>query len=316
MSISPGASHGQYGYSHPPSESSVSPEGHDKAGTQPHTQPESFPSLNTPFASSLAPLQSAPLTPWSYQPTYAYAQPAHYIAHDRPEGMVLPPDNQQWLAPVPADQSGDHWAMSQRPMSEGMPPPPPNSAAVPIDTPLWPAYPSEFGGYAPSPTSQPYTSHGYEHDIPRPGPMRGWSFSGSSSRRRSNTLTYSSGTSASPGTPHSSTVGAYPYPSPGIVRRPTMQFSPLGSTTAPTSSRRVYHPSPSAASPSFQLDQLHYTDDYSVPRVSHPRQAGHDTQREETMTLAEPKPPRFKPTKEQLEILIGSYNKNKWVLPA
>ncbi|ORY25058.1 hypothetical protein BCR39DRAFT_561240 [Naematelia encephala] len=132
----------------------------------------------------------------------------------------------------------------------------------------------------------------------RPSPVRHYSASTLPLRRRSSTLmTLGSATSQSPATPQWSD-SQQQFPSPhidtgsGLNRHTSMPiFHHLARRYHPTP-RNMGMPSPFIESPHSPLD----------PQTS-PKQA--------YGLGAEAKPPRFKPTKEQLEILIASYKENK-----
>ncbi|WVQ80964.1 hypothetical protein IAT38_003071 [Cryptococcus sp. DSM 104549] len=178
----------------------------------------------------------------------------------------------------------------------------------------------------------------------RPGPLRGNSASSSlptTGRRRSNTLmTLTSNSSASPATPTSG-FNTYPYPSPRaaqtggyphsfgpssgaaihpprtLIRQPS---APLMSThmadPSGTTAKRVFHPSPASSSIGVELSHLPL--DRTEGMYSHRLGIGMGAGAgvgvgagARTTQPAEVKPPRFKPTKEQLEILIRAYDENK-----
>ncbi|TYJ51296.1 hypothetical protein B9479_008139 [Cryptococcus floricola] len=176
-----------------------------------------------------------------------------------------------------------------------------------------------------TPTSLPTTS--------RPGPVRGYS-AGSlptlGNRRRASTIMSLS--SASPVTPAHS---YYPYPSPHIFTQPSphqhlgqvqIQGQQHGSGQQPENPRigrlfrqpsapafgeakRIFHPSPG---PAQGGDGLHYYSGASSGASSISMGMGMGFGIGGAMGIGmEPKPPRFKPTKEQLDILIKSYEENK-----
>ncbi|RXK37338.1 hypothetical protein M231_05404 [Tremella mesenterica] len=146
-----------------------------------------------------------------------------------------------------------------------------------------------------------------QHYFSRPGLNRHFSASLPTRQRSSTIMSVSSLTPETPKTAHMP-LSSYPYPSPrnstsstssGLFRRQSM-----GNPQTPNSmgmgmgmgmgmsmgGKRVFHPSP-AMSPMMGGDML------DLPM--------------EGETAQEKKPPRFKPTKEQLDILIGAYEQNK-----
>lgn len=143
--------------------------------------------------------------------------------------------------------------------------------------------------YAQTPTTGSFLS-------PRPkGPLRGYSTGYLPARR---TPTMMSGTTLSPATPNTSFSSYYnPYPSPSLIRRPS---APLMSGT-----KRVFHPSPATStSPAIGVDLTHLPmdpPDYPQTRILAP-------------PAVDTKVPRFRPAKEQLEILITAYDENKSIL--
>ncbi|ODN76315.1 hypothetical protein L202_06242 [Cryptococcus amylolentus CBS 6039] len=170
-----------------------------------------------------------------------------------------------------------------------------------------------------SPTSLPTTS--------RPRPVRGYS-AGSlptlGNRRRASTIMSLS--SASPVTPAHS---YYPYPSPHIFTQPSphqhlaqvqIQGQPenprigrlFRQPSAPAfggETKRIFHPSPG---PAQGGDGLHYYSGTSSGASSISMGMGMGFGIGGAMGIGmEPKPPRFRPTKEQLDILIKSYEENK-----
>ncbi|ODN79053.1 hypothetical protein L198_07932 [Cryptococcus wingfieldii CBS 7118] len=177
-----------------------------------------------------------------------------------------------------------------------------------------------------SPASLPTTS--------RPGSVRGYS-AGSlptlGNRRRASTIMSLS--SASPVTPAHS---YYPYPSPHIFTQPSPhqhlgqvqiqgQGQHVGSQqpenprigrlfrqpSAPAfgETKRIFHPSPG---PAQGGDGLHYYSGASSGASSISMGMGMGFGIGGAMGIGmEPKPPRFKPTKEQLDILIKSYEEDK-----
>ncbi|WWC85871.1 uncharacterized protein L201_000738 [Kwoniella dendrophila CBS 6074] len=183
---------------------------------------------------------------------------------------------------------------------------------------------------APSPIGPQLTRPG--------GPIRTFSASAAipqTSKKRSNTLislASSSSTASSPSSfPYPSPrfpnllmntqpiihPGNPVHPSPGQNRLNRQPSVPIMSGGDPT--KRVFHPSPATAiSPAIGLGLSHMPLDndlfgnhrmgISMGYNSMPMGMGMGMRSAPPM---EPKPPRFKPTKEQLDILIKSYEENK-----
>ena len=207
------------------------------------------------------------------------------------------------------------------------PPPSANPFALALNTPLGPAEDETtltpmFGDFMQTHTQSPLRldppahapSSGYTSaTFPRPQVTRHVSASAvSPGRRRSSTLV--SAASLSPETPQSAFLPFSsrqpPYPSPrsslssagsGMYRRTSVSAAMGGAVGAGPSQvqKRVFHPSPG-------MDERRYE-----VRTVQPLGEGEGVGSGKGQ--AEKKPPRFKPTKEQLEILIGTYEVNKCV---
>ena len=192
-------------------------------------------------------------------------------------------------------------------------------------TPLF----ANFGTDSPTSNTSPYS-----------GPLRGWSNTAPSARRRSGVLLNTSGlpsaSGLSPATPHSSHsayTAYFPYPTPrsSSSSRPSYSVPPgiplrRRATTGPVNALQMtprmpvpkrIHPSPISASPlhrlGAQMDVRHVSDQF-YGGMGVEISAGYRGPRMGQPPLVEAKPARFKPTKEQLAILIASYNENKWVV--
>lgn len=126
------------------------------------------------------------------------------------------------------------------------------------------------------------------------GPLRGYSASYLPNRQPSS-LTSSSQSPATPYTAFSPYIN--PYPSPSLNRQPSASLASHGP-------KRVFHPSPaSSTSPALGVDLTHLPVFPDFPGA-----------RQSLAPSAEPKVPRFRPTKEQLDILITAYEENKYAL--
>ncbi|WWD08909.1 hypothetical protein V865_007023 [Kwoniella europaea PYCC6329] len=196
------------------------------------------------------------------------------------------------------------------------------------------------GSAAPSPINAQLNRPG--------GPIRTFSASAAipqMNRKRSNTLMTLA--SSTPSSSSSATLNSYPYPSPrfpnsSINTHPHPHVHP-SSLSQPTRlsrqpsvpimtgepMKRVFHPSPATAiSPAIGVDLTHLpmdNDSYGAHRMGMDMNMGMPMGYN-SMPISmgmgmgmgmrstppmEAKPPRFKPTKEQLEILIKSYEENK-----
>ncbi|WVQ93603.1 hypothetical protein IAU59_000678 [Kwoniella sp. CBS 9459] len=230
-----------------------------------------------------------------------------------------------------------------------MPPPPPNTASASMTSPLAMghtsmSYSGPFTGLSPmfagfttaSPTiegtfasaSASAPNAGPSSNNPqlmRPGgPIRTYSASATipTGRKRSTTMmpVNNNATTASPA---SSTFSSYPYPSPRAanpfmnpqtatinqIQPPTLVRQPSAPVIA--ESKRVFHPSPATSiSPAIGVDLTHLPmkSDTYAQRMG--LGMGMNMGVRSTPPM-ESKPPRFKPTKEQLEILVKSYEENK-----
>ncbi|WWC66777.1 uncharacterized protein I206_100682 [Kwoniella pini CBS 10737] len=170
------------------------------------------------------------------------------------------------------------------------------------------------------------------------GPIRTFSASAAipqTNRKRSNTLmTLASSSPSSSSGPHS-----YPYPSPrfptslmnhhvhpGILPQSASRLNRQPSAPIMTAEpKRVFHPSPATAiSPAIGADmgQMSPEDGYNgrlgttmmglgMPMGYNSMPMGMMGMGMRSTPSMEAKPPRFKPTKEQLDILIKSYEENK-----
>ena len=165
--------------------------------------------------------------------------------------------------------------------------------------------------------------------LPRPvGPVRNTSTPevAQNRRRSATTNTYSTST---PGTPLSSYTGyasGYPYPTAShrsnLVLQPSAPVMASGYNMIPQphppppphvgfmTGKRVFHPNPANISPPVNVDfgQLSYGTGIALFNPAY----GYGTYGNDGFGVdMELKPARFKPTKEQLEILINSYEENK-----
>nr|XP_019048795.1 hypothetical protein I302_02570 [Kwoniella bestiolae CBS 10118]OCF27725.1 hypothetical protein I302_02570 [Kwoniella bestiolae CBS 10118] len=181
--------------------------------------------------------------------------------------------------------------------------------------------------------------------IHRPGgPIRTFSASAAipqTSRKRSNTLMTLA--SSTPSSSSSATPNSYPYPSPRFPSslmnthshvHPSSLSQPNRLNRQPSVPimtgepiKRVFHPSPATAiSPAIGVDLGHLPIDdgyggrmgmgmgMGMPMGYNSMRMGMNMGMGMGMRATPPmeaKPPRFKPTKEQLEILIKSYEENK-----
>ena len=172
---------------------------------------------------------------------------------------------------------------------------------------------------------------------PCSGPLRGWSNTAPSARRRSGIHLNTSGlppaSASSPATPHSShsaftTYMPYPTPRSSSSSRPSYSMPPgiplrRRATTGPVNPVQMtpgmpvpkrIHPSPTSTSPLHRLGaqlDVHNMSDHFYRGMGLELRDGYRGPRMGQPPLLEAKPARFKPTKEQLAILVASYNENK-----
>ena len=124
--------------------------------------------------------------------------------------------------------------------------------------------------------------------------------------------------------PYASPISIHQPQRPSIARRPSAPVTSLSSglSITPITSKTVYHP----ASAEFDMGRMPYDAAY-LPPYDRPSNAGSGVndgtgrvqdKTERTIRETKPledakdqKPARFRPTKEQLEILIASYDHNK-----
>lgn len=331
-----------------------------------HTTPFAYPNatevppstVQTPFFSPIGSLHSVPLTPWPYP----YGQPST---------APLPADYSTPMHSTLINESISPWSTAKT-IETTMPPPPPNTAALPLHGATGSSTLSPlFAGFS---TESPLSA-----TTSQAGPLRGWTYSPSqvlNGRKRSSAMftgPLSSADSVPPATPNSglsvystqSPVGYHPYPypsprsststtsfgafTPGLMGRRTTvsRFSPVAmanydSNVAEnqagfTSLKRVFHPSAPAEASTLDLD-LRLSHSFGDQTYNLPGFIDRNTTAGATsvdgMTgasmgdvmmsglgagiggftvIGDAKPPRFKPTKEQLEILVAAYNENQWV---
>ncbi|OCF36348.1 hypothetical protein I316_02223 [Kwoniella heveanensis BCC8398] len=225
-----------------------------------------------------------------------------------------------------------------------MPPPPPNTASASMTSPhamghASMSYSGPFTGLSPmfagfttaSPTiegtfasasaSASTAASSNNPQVMRPGgPIRTYSASATipAGRKRSTTMmTLNNATAPSPA---SGTFNSYPYPSPrgsnpfmnpqtatiNQIQTPTLVRPPSAPVVAET--KRVFHPSPATSiSPAMGVDLTHLP--MEADSYAHRMGLSMGMGMRSTQPM-ESKPPRFKPTKEQLEILVKSYEEN------
>ncbi|WWD22555.1 hypothetical protein CI109_107048 [Kwoniella shandongensis] len=161
----------------------------------------------------------------------------------------------------------------------------------------------------------------------RPGPIRSRSatFTSTINDPRHPTELVRHNTTTTTGritTPQSSShSGHHPYPSP---RHPSQAHNVTPPSRAPISAprvgespahpRKIFHPSPaSAISPAIGVDLTHLPLGHDERTQKHARGGlpfGPGMVGMRLPPTTESKPPRFKPSKEQLEVLINAYNEN------
>lgn len=260
-------------------------------------------SSSLPFSSPIGPLDPVPLTPWPYP-----------FGHQTPSSGPVPYQTEE----------GDHSSTCH--LFRGLPLVPSPSC---FDMPVLPQAPPNTASLPISPSGMTPGSHtrsfealslgmGSSPITERPVSAHAWSLTliaMGTLRARSNTLaSFHSASSASPGTPHSaysvySNATTLPYPSPrssisstsftsNLVRRPSAPSLPYRRVTPTT--KHIFHPSPVKFSPHDNARPAQLGDD----NVSLEGEPG-------IPMLGQAKPPRFKPTKDQLDILIAAYDENK-----
>ncbi|KAK8845608.1 hypothetical protein IAR55_006324 [Kwoniella newhampshirensis] len=161
--------------------------------------------------------------------------------------------------------------------------------------------------------------------VTRPGPIRTRSATfvpGPNNRHRSVTVsTFGSAASCDVGTQTATPLSVHPYPS----YRPTHPQTPVSQSAAPARNRsvsdtinlqtqphRVFHPSPpSSISPAIKVDLTQLPQDETSTSYEYARGRTGTGEGLRFFPPMESKAPRFKPTKQQLEILIRTYNQNQ-----
>ena len=152
---------------------------------------------------------------------------------------------------------------------------------------------------------------------------------GQNRRRSATTNTFSTSTPATQPSSYQAYASGYPYPTlshkSGLVRQPSAPMMSSGYNMIPNHhphppplpqqvrcvvGKRLFHPSPAILSPPVNADfnQLSYESGTALFNPAY----GYGTYGNDGFGLGmEQKPARFKPTKEQLETLIKSYEENK-----
>jgi len=259
------------------------------------SEKNAYSTLTAPLWSPVDPLETVPLTAGLYPYGSHTPTPTSTFSFNTPQlfnsdSVLLASGGPTGFEGWTYDVSINGLQMPQAPSNSAVYP---NTAPVCAHTTLSPLS-TGFSTGDPLPTTS----------LHRPPSIRGWSF-GTDRRRRSSTLVNpGSATADLPATPHTAYSNTYPYPSPRS-----------------SASSHSYHPSSAIRHPS--APSLGYPGRNSgVKRVVHPspayttvldlssQVAGGYPATELVGLPAEPKQTRFKPTKEQLDILISAYEEN------
>ncbi|KAK4689592.1 hypothetical protein P7C73_g521, partial [Tremellales sp. Uapishka_1] len=264
----------------------------------PDEQMETDPSFIDYMMPSLSSDSLTPVWPYSLDHTGSYFPPTASQPLFSPDSVYsYPSAATQMYTATPTSAFYPLWS-AQTPSFASTPNPPTNTST---EDPWGQAFsPVPFGQYnlefspmAPNVTSTPSA----ETILAYPRPLRGFQ-NPSSPRKRASTMQMAQ-SSPPPATPQSS----------GFSGRDTSLLPPamIRRLSAPLYQKRVFHPSPAGISPALNVDLS------SLPPDSifgtHPRQSPLEMQY--PPGGMEMKPPRFRPTKEQLDILVRSYEENK-----